>query len=404
MKLPCGCCQGIQVVTPVAIWNRPGLDSITYRAGTHSTFLETMLARISNVSISIPAANPADPPTLVYPLRALTTRDTTDPAIALLDAWAVVADVLTFYQERIANEGYLRTAIERRSILELARLIGYRLRPGVSASVFLAFTLQQGNVVDIPLGTQAQSVPGPGELPQYFETSADLPARDVWNSLQVRLTRPQLITGNGDPVYDVYNIDTIWFAGTSTNLNPNDPLLIAFDDGSNTNVLRRVETVTPDSTNNRTKVTLQLMQSLSQSESTLQSQASAILAQLDDAISDGQQNFAGTGMAETIVASLSDLRDTLNTAVQDNDIEAFLSALRTNVAFLREQYAVADDRNYTRLAPWIQALLAEMEANLKTFTSISMSASASFAASAARGAGAAARSPLRSAEIGRAHV
>ena len=53
-----------------------------------------------------------------------------DLAIALLDAWATVADVLTFYQERIANEGFLRTATERRSVLELARAIGYELEPG----------------------------------------------------------------------------------------------------------------------------------------------------------------------------------------------------------------------------------------------------------------------------------
>ena len=53
-----------------------------------------------------------------YPaLRALTTRDNSDPTIAVLDAFAVMGDVLTFYQERIANEGYLRTATERRSIL-----------------------------------------------------------------------------------------------------------------------------------------------------------------------------------------------------------------------------------------------------------------------------------------------
>src|ERR1035438_8476224 len=73
-----------------------------------------------------------------------------DPAIALLDAWAVVADVLTFYQERIANEGYLPTATERRSLLELARLVNYTLRPGVSASVYLAFTVQSGFSGTIP--------------------------------------------------------------------------------------------------------------------------------------------------------------------------------------------------------------------------------------------------------------
>ena len=46
-------------------------------------------------------------------LPELTARDPDDPAIALLDAWATVADVVTFYQERIANEGFLRTATER---------------------------------------------------------------------------------------------------------------------------------------------------------------------------------------------------------------------------------------------------------------------------------------------------
>jgi hypothetical protein len=68
------------------------------------------------------------------PLSALTTRDLDDPAIAMLDAWAVALDVLSFYQERIANEGYLRTSTERRSIVELARAIGYELRPGLAAS------------------------------------------------------------------------------------------------------------------------------------------------------------------------------------------------------------------------------------------------------------------------------
>ena len=53
------------------------------------------------------------PNVLRYPLSRLATRSTGDPAIAILDAWALVADVLTFYQERIANEGYLA---RRRSV------------------------------------------------------------------------------------------------------------------------------------------------------------------------------------------------------------------------------------------------------------------------------------------------
>src|SRR3712207_4233645 len=114
-------------------------------------------------------------------LRAFRTRDDEDFAIALLDAWATVADVLTFYQERIANESYLRTATERVSLLHLARLIGYELRPGVAAGTFLAFTLEDApgspGEVTLDVGTRVQSLPGPGEQPQTFETVEQIEAR-----------------------------------------------------------------------------------------------------------------------------------------------------------------------------------------------------------------------------------
>src|SRR3954453_8649102 len=163
MKLRCGCCEGVEVLTPAKIWNRPGLSAIPYRVATHGTFFETMEARLSGLFLDIltDQVDEQNRPITrrIYPLKDLQTRDRSDPAIALLDAWATVGDVLTFYQERIANEGYLRTATERRSILELARLVGYKLRPGVSASVYLAYTLEQDQAATIPVGTRAQSVP-----------------------------------------------------------------------------------------------------------------------------------------------------------------------------------------------------------------------------------------------------
>jgi len=86
----CGCCAGTQVDTPVPVANRPGLPAIADRAGDYGGFLSSMRARLSS---------PAYPA-----LARLTARDTGDPAIALLDGWAIVADVLTFYTERLANE------------------------------------------------------------------------------------------------------------------------------------------------------------------------------------------------------------------------------------------------------------------------------------------------------------
>jgi Baseplate J-like protein len=235
----CGCCEGIQQLTPLSIANRPGLDALVYRVGTYASFLETMLARLSNLPLRLgdldaPLPDSVDPDTLIYPLQGLTTRDQSDPAIAMLAAWATVADVLTFYQERIANEGYLRTATERRSILELARLVGYVLRPGVAASVFLAYTLEKDHTVLIPLSNRAQSVPHPGELPQSFETAEKLEARAAWNALKPRLTRPQPVFSTdpnlSDVIYKSIDTDTIYLQGTATKLAPGDALLLLFGD------------------------------------------------------------------------------------------------------------------------------------------------------------------------------
>jgi len=249
----CGCCEGIQILTPQPTANRPGLSALNYRVGTHGAFLETMKARLSTMIVDAAGADGITIETFT-PLLGLTTRDTGDFSIALLDGWATVADVLAFYQERIANEGYLRTATERRSILELARLVGYTLRPGVAATVYLAYTIDEDRSVTppkpvattIPIGSRSQSVPGPGETPQSFETSDPLEARSTWNALQPRITRPQ--------TQDSIQESGLFLKGITTNLKPNDPLLIDFA-GAPTPF--RVQEVIPDGANDRTQVLLQ---------------------------------------------------------------------------------------------------------------------------------------------------
>jgi hypothetical protein len=194
--------------------NRPGLDSLSVRIGTHGSFLATMKARLSSHAFG-------EGPTSARPLAGLGVRDS-DASIALLDAFATMADVLTFYQERIVNEGYLRTATQQRSVRELARLVGYAPRPGVAAGAWLAYTLD-ANVpeqVTIPAGAQVRTVPGPGELPQMFETSEDLVARSAWNRLGVRQTEPARWVPEARP-------HELYLAGTTTRLKPGDPVLVA---------------------------------------------------------------------------------------------------------------------------------------------------------------------------------
>lgn len=249
----CGCCEGTRKITPVSTANRPGLESLFYRIGTHGAFFETMKARLANMVVEAPGADGQTIETF-YPLQGLTTRDPSDPSIALLDGWATVGDVLTFYQERIANEGYLRTATERRSILELARLVGYKLRPGVAATVFLAYTLEDTQVgpVEIPAGSLSQSVPGPGELPQSFETSESLIARQEWNNLQVRLQQPQALTLDNALI-----VEKIYVAGINTNLKTGDLLLLVFGETGGPSVVRTVASIESQFEQSRTEIRFQ---------------------------------------------------------------------------------------------------------------------------------------------------
>jgi hypothetical protein len=207
----CGCCAGVDSETPVRLYNPPSQTAISYRIGTHSRFKESMLAALSK----------ADYPALL----ALGTRDDDDFSVAFLDGAATVLDVLTFYQERYVNEHYLMTSGERRSVLEMARLIGYELSPGVSAATHLAFTLQAapgsppggGDPISIPARTRVQSVPGQDEEPQVFETTVEIEARADWNAVGAQVAvpyRPAL----GD--LDVYVV------GVDSNLQAGDAVLI----------------------------------------------------------------------------------------------------------------------------------------------------------------------------------
>jgi hypothetical protein len=251
----CACCDGVTGETPQGIFNRTGLSAIAYRIGDYAQFRASLHAALSSSALS--------------PLPLLRTRDD-DFTIGLIDAFSCSADVLTFYQERIANESWLRTAVERVSLQEMGKLVGYRLRPGVAAETWLAFALdtppaapatlapEPGNfVTGVPAsltldkGTKVQSVPGPGEKPQTFElveTLAD--ARAVWNAMTPWFGESH-VPAAGDR--------EVWLAGVATNLKAGDALLFVgsefFADDTNDNwdfhILTAVE---PDPVRNRTRV------------------------------------------------------------------------------------------------------------------------------------------------------
>jgi hypothetical protein len=165
----CGCCETAASPTPLAVDNLPGLAAVAYRIGTYASFREAMLRALSK--------EPA--------LATLTSRTDDDPAITVLDLWAAVGDVLTFYQERIANEAFLRTAVQRDSVLRMVRMLDYHLRPGLAATTRLAFTAETGATVRIPVGLRVMSTPGQDQTPQIFETVEAITADFRLNRLAV---------------------------------------------------------------------------------------------------------------------------------------------------------------------------------------------------------------------------
>jgi predicted phage baseplate assembly protein len=240
----CGCCVGVGDRTPRAPLNRPGLDAVAYRTGTYTDFLASMVAGLTDADRAA--------------LARLTTRDPDDFSIGLLDAWAVASDVLTFYTERYAQESFLRTAADRTSLQELGRLIGYRLRPGVAAETPLAFSVEPppaapprvaaepGSlppvvppVVSVPVGLRVQSIPGPGEQPQTFETVEPVEARPAWGAIAASTT----VEGIG--------ATDAWLAGAGLNLKAGDLLL--WVSGAQSEA-RFLTAVTPDAATGRTHV------------------------------------------------------------------------------------------------------------------------------------------------------
>lgn len=144
---------------PKVIFNRPGREAIDYRVGTYLTFRRALLQSLTK-EIELTQWRPGVQH---------------DLALQLVEWWAYLADILTFYNERIANESYLRTADLPESVHGLIKILGYRPRPGIGAQGVLAALTSHPTPFTLPQGFQIQSKPGPGKQPQIFELDVDTP-------------------------------------------------------------------------------------------------------------------------------------------------------------------------------------------------------------------------------------
>jgi hypothetical protein len=168
-------CDGAAIAPPT---NLPALSHIAYRIGTYTDFRRAVLTPL-----------PGEQALSIAGVPVWRTDGAGDLAVMAAEWFATIADILTFYNERIANQDYLRTADLPDSVTHLIALLGYRPRPAISATGTLAALVAAGQSTILPKGLQFQSKPSPGQQPQTFELMAD-----------TRITPPDQLPAAPNPV------------------------------------------------------------------------------------------------------------------------------------------------------------------------------------------------------------
>jgi hypothetical protein len=164
---------------PRLIFNPPGRDLIAYRAGDFLSFRQALLL-----------ARPGE-----VELAQWRPTATADLALQMIEWWAYLADILTFYNQAIANEGYLGTADLPESVRRLVGVLGYRPRPGIGAQSVIAALSSSPKPFTLPAGFQIQSKPGPGKQPQIFELGDDTIVNPIGAIAADPPANPALLSG-----------------------------------------------------------------------------------------------------------------------------------------------------------------------------------------------------------------
>ena len=139
-----------------------------------------------------------------------TNRDPSDFGVTLVELFSYMGDLLNFYIDRAASEGFLATASQRDSILRIASMLNYTPTESTPAVVELNLTNASATNKTVPAGTQiATSVIVNGVTTQVvFETdeSVVVPAKvgavngtAVVDATQGKTVTQQLGTSNGNP-------------------------------------------------------------------------------------------------------------------------------------------------------------------------------------------------------------
>ena len=108
-------------------------------------------------------------------IPAWTASDPSDFGVALVEAFAYLGDLVSYYVDRAANESLISTAVQRSSVLALAANYGYVPAGYRQAAVSLSFSNTSSSAVTLPVGTvvSADVITSSTSQTVFFTTLAD---------------------------------------------------------------------------------------------------------------------------------------------------------------------------------------------------------------------------------------
>jgi hypothetical protein len=113
-----------------------------------------------------------------------TERSEADIGMMLLELLAYAADDLSYLQDRVANEAFLDTASQRRSVAGHLALIGYQLDQGAAAWTWLQFEVNDNATLPAAPGIRvANPVTRPTDTVVVFETLGAATLRPEHNTM-----------------------------------------------------------------------------------------------------------------------------------------------------------------------------------------------------------------------------
>lgn len=113
-------------------------------------------------------------------------EDPSDFGAVLLDAFAYMGDIMSYYLDRVANETVVDTAIKTETLLRFAELYGYKPSGPTPAELNVTFLNNGDSAISLPAGTQVVAPLTYGNYSEvYFETTSAVVALQPGQSITV---------------------------------------------------------------------------------------------------------------------------------------------------------------------------------------------------------------------------